>query len=133
MIALIFLVTMSLFTISSMRSSNMGLFLAQNEESRVAAEQIAQALADAIVASPASTPVVGLSGYTACTAGETGCNTNDLPVTDPTLAAKYQIVVMFMLAFANTVAAVIVGALIARRFFTPAWQLRAELLVGPES
>lgn len=85
-IALMFLVAITLYTISSMRSSNIGLFMAQNEESRVAAEQAAQALADAIVATPASTPVVGGSGYTACTAGETGCNRNDLPVTDPVLA-----------------------------------------------
>ena len=85
-IALMFLVAITLYTISSMRSSNIGLFMAQNEESRVAAAQAAQALADAIVASPASTPVVGVTGYTACTAGETGCNRNDLPVTDPTLA-----------------------------------------------
>ena len=85
-IALMFLVAITLYTISSMRSSNIGLFMAQNEESRVTAEQAAQALADAIVATPASTPVVGGSGYTACTAGETGCNRNDLPVTDPVLA-----------------------------------------------
>jgi Tfp pilus assembly protein PilX len=86
-VALMFLVAITLFTISSMRSSNIGLFMAQNEESRIAAEQAAQALADAIVASPASTPVVGSPGYTACTAGETGCNRNDLPVTDPVLAS----------------------------------------------
>ena len=85
-IALMFLVAITLYTISSMRSSNIGLFMAQNEESRVAAAQAAQALADAIVASPASTPVVGMTGFTACTAGETGCNHNDLPVTDPVLA-----------------------------------------------
>lgn len=85
-VALMFLVAITLFTISSMRSSNIGLFMAQNDESRITAEQAAQALADAIVASPASTPVVGTTGYTACTAGETGCNRNDLPVNDPTLA-----------------------------------------------
>jgi hypothetical protein len=85
-IALMFLVAITLYTISSMRSSNIGLFMAQNEESRVAAAQAAQALADAIVATPASTPVVGVSGYTACTANESGCNRNDLPVTDPVLA-----------------------------------------------
>ena len=85
--ALMFLVAITLFTISSMRSSNIGLFMAQNEESRVAAEQAAQALADAIVASPASPPVVGSPGYTACTAGETGCDRNDLPVNDPVLAS----------------------------------------------
>ena len=85
-IALMFLVAITLFTISSMRSSNIGLFLAQNEESRIAAEQAAQALADAIVATPASTPVVGQTGYTACTAGQSGCNRTDLPVTNPILA-----------------------------------------------
>lgn len=85
-VALMFLVAIILFTISSMRSSNIGLYMAQNEESRIAAEQAAQALADAIVANPASTPVVGKSGYTACTAGESGCNRNDLPVTNPMLA-----------------------------------------------
>ena len=85
-IALMFLVAITLYTISSMRSSNIGLFMAQNEESRVTAEQAAQALADAIVASPASTPVVGTTGYTACTAGEPNCTRNDLPVTDPVLA-----------------------------------------------
>ena len=85
-VALMFLVAITLYTISSMRSSNIGLFMAQNEESRVTAEQAAQALADAIVASPASTPVVGTTGYTACTAGEANCTRNDLPVTDPTLA-----------------------------------------------
>ena len=86
-IALMFLVAITLYTVSSMRSSNIGLYIAQNEESRVAAEQAAQALADAIVASPASTPVVGVSGYTACTPGETGCDRNDLPVSDPVLAS----------------------------------------------
>jgi hypothetical protein len=85
-VSLMFLVAITLFTISSMRSSKIGLFMAQNEESRVAAEQAAQALADAIVANPASTPVVGTTGYTACTAGETGCNRNDLPITDQVLA-----------------------------------------------
>ena len=85
-VALMFLIAITLFTLSSMRSSNIGLFLAQNEESRVAAEQAAQALADAIVASPASTPVVGKSGYLACTAGVGGCNHNDLPVTNSILA-----------------------------------------------
>lgn len=85
-IALMFLIAITLYTISSMRSSNIGLYIAQNEESRVAAEQAAQALADAIVASPASTPVVGVSGYTACTPGEAGCDRNDLPVPNPILA-----------------------------------------------
>jgi Tfp pilus assembly protein PilX len=86
-IALMFLVAITLLTISSMRSGNIGLFMAQNEESRIAAEQSAQALADAVVATPASTPVTGKTGYTACTTGVKDCNRNDLPVTNPELAS----------------------------------------------
>ena len=88
MIALMFLVTITLLTLSSMRSSNIGLHLAQNEESRVTAGQAAQALIDAIVATPASTPVVGTAGYSACTPGEAGCDRNDLSIPNPTLAAE---------------------------------------------
>lgn len=86
-IALMFLVAITLLTISSMRSGNIGLFMAQNEESRIAAAQSAQALADAVVATPASTPVTGKTGYTACTTGVKDCNRNDLPVTNPELAS----------------------------------------------
>ena len=87
-IALMFLVAITLLTISSMKSSNIGLHMAQNEESRLAAIQAAQALADVIVANPASTPVTGKSGYTACTAGQQGCDREDLPVSDPTIAGE---------------------------------------------
>ena len=86
-ITLVFLAVITILTLSSMRSSKLGLFMAANEESRVAADQAAQALADAIVANPASTPVVGFSGYTFCTAGQANCNRNDLPVTDSMLAS----------------------------------------------
>ncbi len=87
MITIMFLVVISLLTVSSMRASNIGLFMAQNEESRIAAEQGVQALADAIVSDPASTPVIGGAGYTICTAGETGCDQFDLPVQNAALAA----------------------------------------------
>ena len=85
-VALMFLVAITLFTISSMRSSKIGLHMALNEESRISAIQAAQALADAIVANPASTPVVGTTGFTACTAGQSGCNRNDLPVNNDALS-----------------------------------------------
>jgi Tfp pilus assembly protein PilX len=81
-----FLIAITLFTVSSMRSSNIGLRIAQNEESRVAAVQAAQALADAIVANPASSPVIGDTGFTACTAGLANCNRNDLPINNEALA-----------------------------------------------
>ena len=84
-VALMFLIAITLLTISSMRASNIGLYMAQNEESRIAAEQAAQALADAIVANPSATPVYGMQGFTACTAGQTGCDRYDLPVGDAVL------------------------------------------------
>ena len=84
-ISLIFLVAITLLTLSSMRSSSISLRMAQNEESRVAAMQAAQALADAIVANPGSTPVIGLSGYTVCTYGEQDCDSYELVVDDPML------------------------------------------------
>ena len=86
-VALVFLVAITLLTTSSMRSSNIGLFLAQNEESRIAADQAAQALADAIVANPASTPVVGVGGFTFCTVGGYNCDRTDLPIENDLLAA----------------------------------------------
>ena len=49
-ISLVILVAITLLTISSMRSSNIGLRMAQNEESRIAAVQGAQALAEPVIA-----------------------------------------------------------------------------------
>lgn len=83
---MIFLVAISIIAAASMQSSNIGLFMAQNEESRVSAVQGAQALADAIVSTPSATPVVGGSGFTICTPGESGCNRNDLIVSNSILA-----------------------------------------------
>ena len=85
-VALMFLIAITLLTISSMRATNIGLFMAQNEESRIAAEQAAQALADAIVANPSATPVFGMQGFTACTAGQTNCDRYDLTIQDPVLS-----------------------------------------------
>ncbi len=79
-VALVFLIAITLFTVSAMRSSKIGLHMAQNEESRIMAMQAAQALADAIVANPASTPVTGATGFTACTSYQQGCDRYDLPI-----------------------------------------------------
>ncbi len=86
-IALVFLVAISLLAIGSMGSSNIGLHMAMNEESRIAAEQGAQALADAIVSDTGTTPVVGASGFTICTVGESNCDRTDLPVSNAVLQA----------------------------------------------
>lgn len=48
--------------------------MAQNEESRFSAIQTAQALTEAIISNPLSTPVIGDTGFTICTPGIAGCN-----------------------------------------------------------
>lgn len=73
--ALIFLTVISLLSITSMRSSTMGVRMAQNEEARLSAIQSAQAMTEAVIGTPASTPVIGDVGHTNCTAGEAGCDT----------------------------------------------------------
>ncbi len=50
---------------------------------------------------------------------------------DPSGAARYQILVMFMLAGSTTISAVVLGSLVYRRLFTDAWQLRHDLLSAP--
>lgn len=85
-VTMLFLIAISVLAVSSMQSGNIGLYMAQNEESRVAAAQGAQALADAIVANPAATPVTGESGFTICTPGEANCDRSDLPVSNGVLA-----------------------------------------------
>jgi hypothetical protein len=72
--ALVFLAIISLLSMTAMRSSTAALRMAQNEEARFAAIQVAQAITEAIVGSPASTPVIGGAGFSNCTAGEVGCN-----------------------------------------------------------
>ena len=84
--SLVFLIAITLLTIASMRSSNIGLHMAQNEESRIMATQGAQALADAIASDPNTTPVIGEPGFTICTATETNCQRNDLTMTNSTMA-----------------------------------------------
>jgi putative ABC transport system permease protein len=50
---------------------------------------------------------------------------------DPQTAARYQIVVMFMLSAATTISALLLGAMLYKRFFTRAWQLDPDLLDTP--
>lgn len=80
--ALVFLLAVTLLSTSSMRASTIGVRLATNEESRVAAVQTAQGLTEAIIGSPASTPVIGGAGFSNCTNGEGGCERYlvDVPV-----------------------------------------------------
>lgn len=72
--ALIFLAVISMLSITSMRASRVGVRMAQNEEARVSAMEIAQGLSEFIVATPTATPVIGGAGFANCTAGLAGCN-----------------------------------------------------------
>ena len=54
--------------------------MAQNEESRLAGLQDAQALTEAVVSTPAATPVIGGAGFSICTAAEVGCNRYGVPL-----------------------------------------------------
>ena len=84
--SLVFLIAITLLAIASMRSSVIGMHMAQNEESRIVAIQGAQALADAIVSDPNTTPVIGEPGFTICTTTETNCQRNDLTMTNAIMA-----------------------------------------------
>ena len=75
--ALIFLVIITALALSAMRTGTQELRMALNAEHKVTAVQKAQALSDAVVANPVSTPVVGVLGRRSCfgdvPAGEPSC------------------------------------------------------------
>jgi putative ABC transport system permease protein len=48
----------------------------------------------------------------------------------PLVAIKYQVLIMYMIAFSTAVTAVVLTTLRARAYFTPAHQLRDEMLAG---
>lgn len=73
-IVLVFLGVITLLSITSMRGSTTGIHMAQNEEARFAGIQEAQALTEAIISDPATTPVIGDAGFTICTAAEPACD-----------------------------------------------------------
>jgi len=73
-ISLIMLVVIAMLSLSLMGMSRVEMRMANNEEARISALQMAQGLSDIIVADPDKTPVVGGGGYTICTAGHTGCD-----------------------------------------------------------
>jgi hypothetical protein len=87
MTALVFLVIVSALGIMSMRSSTVGVRMARNEESRVAAAQTAQGLTEQVLATPANTPVIGGPGYSNCTTGISDCDLYSISVTSTDLAA----------------------------------------------
>ncbi len=84
--SLIFLIAITLLAVATMRSSTIGLHMSQNEESRIVAIQGAQALADAIVSDPNTTPVIGDPGFTICSTTEVNCQRYDLAMSNASMA-----------------------------------------------
>lgn len=78
--ALVFLVVLTLLSVTSIRSSTIGVRMALNEEARFASLQAAQAMTEALAAAPDATLVVGGAGFANCTDGESGCDLYTLPV-----------------------------------------------------
>jgi len=78
--ALVFLGVITVLSITSMRESTIGVRMAQNEEARLSGLQTAQALTEAVIATPAATPVIGGAGFSICTAGEAACNRYGIPL-----------------------------------------------------
>ena len=78
---LLILVVVTITSLAAIRSSRLELRMAGNMETKLQAFQSAQALADAVFATPAMIPVIGGPGYAVCTPGLTGCDRNDITVT----------------------------------------------------
>jgi hypothetical protein len=80
-ISLIMLIVIGMLSVSLMGMSRVEMRMANNEEARVSALQMAQGLSDIIVSDPDKTPVVGGAGYKMCTSGQSGCDAemSDMP------------------------------------------------------
>lgn len=82
--ALMFLIIITMLSLSAMRSSIMELRMAGNQEEQMYAVQRAQAAIDATVTDPANTPVIGSVDDTTCLPNATGCTRNTLDLSDTT-------------------------------------------------
>jgi len=78
LVSIIFLVVLALLGLASMNTSRIALRMANNTEAQTSAYQAAQALADAVAATPSMTPIIGGAGYTVCTPGVDPCNASTL-------------------------------------------------------
>jgi hypothetical protein len=87
-ISLIMLVVIGMLSLSLMGMARVEMRMANNEEARISALQMAQAINDIIVSDPDKTPVVGGAGYKMCASDHEGCDEvmTDLPVNSITTA-----------------------------------------------
>lgn len=87
-VTLIFLVVIGLLGLASMQMTRLQLRMSTNDEIRANAFQIAQSLSDAIVATPAMTPLIGGAGFTLCTPGQPDCNLETIYMPAAELASE---------------------------------------------
>ena len=87
--ALIFLIIITMLSLSSMRSSLMELKQSGNDEIRAAAFQNAQALIDAVLDTPSAMAVVGDVGFRTCSADlDDSCTATTMALPDGLYAAE---------------------------------------------
>ncbi|TNE92928.1 MAG: hypothetical protein EP324_04145 [Gammaproteobacteria bacterium] len=86
LVALIFLLLLSIVAVTTMRINTLELLMSGNEQSRVEAFQKAQAIVESLDSDEAHFNVLGESGYMVCSGvhTETGgdCKTNDLLISN---------------------------------------------------
>ncbi len=78
-VAMVFLLIITLFAIGSMRGSNLNLLMASNEQARIEAAEKTQALIDNILSIDDNIKVAGSVGYTMCAVGAS-CDSATLQV-----------------------------------------------------
>lgn len=86
--ALVFLVAVTLLGLTSIRSSTVELRMAQNEQFRQDALQLAQASVDKVLSGPANTPTTLVPGNTICDTSD-NLGTTYCASADPGLAAQF--------------------------------------------
>lgn len=88
--ALMFLIIITMLSLSAMRSSVLELRMASNQELKNTAFQRAQAIVDATIADSSNMPTLGAVGAMNCMAHDTsgGCTTAGVELADDFLAAE---------------------------------------------
>lgn len=80
LISLVFLLILTLGATTAMRTSSLGLKMANNEEIRVTTMEMTQSIIDEVVGNPDNLIVSGGVGWVNCTANVAGCSENDVTI-----------------------------------------------------
>jgi hypothetical protein len=74
MVSIIMMVVIAMLTLSLLTMSRVGMRMANNEEARANALQMAQAINENIISDPDMTPVIGAAGFRLCTSNVGDCD-----------------------------------------------------------